>query len=187
MTIAYGNQTFYCYSLNRRKTAYTYAGLATRIACSLRLHKAQCVVDSALSEHRKRIWWTTFQMDSMTAMAVGLRPTLRYGHAEQSLPSDELLDEYWCPDFSDGQIISAQVKLCQIQIEVFEAAAKLQDGDFLSYQRVIEKPSKQLEKWRMELPSQYSFDFSQDMPPQLLVLPAARSLSSVYLRYHQVE
>ncbi|TPX15852.1 uncharacterized protein E0L32_000186 [Thyridium curvatum] len=198
---------FYCYSLNRRRTAFTYSGLAVRLASSLMLHKppsATSKLSAVAAEHHKRVWWTTYQLDAMTSAEVGLKATLRFDDAELPLPSDEGLlhlpssppqqqqqqQEDVVGEFHDAQVLAAYLKLCSIRSDIAETAGRLREEDFADYQRVVREPLRRLERWRAELPARYSFDFANlagggGLPPAMLALPSMRSLASIYLRYHQ--
>src|SRR5690348_7116095 len=96
-------QAFFCYSLNRRKTAYMYAGMSARIASSLMLHVPAATTEpSAVAEHRKRVWWTTFLMDVMVSSEMGLRAAFGFAQAEHALPSDDRLSPAQRGDFWDS-------------------------------------------------------------------------------------
>ncbi|KAL2417445.1 hypothetical protein ABEF91_006508 [Exophiala dermatitidis] len=176
---------FYCYSLNRRKTAYMYSGLAVRIATCLLLHKPAVGMTAPTAEHHKRVWWTTFQLDAMTAPEVRLKPTLRLDDVELALPADETLTRQDRSEFNDAQILAAHLKLCGIRSDIAEVAGRLQEDDFADYQRAVQVLLSRLQQWKTELPVQYRFEFDSGLPTAMLALPSMRSLASVYLRYHQ--
>lgn len=125
-------------------------------------------------------------MDAMTSAEVGLKATLRFGDAELPLPSDELLTPQDRVDFRDAQILAAYLKLCSIRSDIAEVVGRLQEEDFINYQQVVQEPLQRLDQWRLELPAQYSFEFSCGIPPAMLAFQSMRSLASVYLRYYQV-
>jgi len=149
------------------------------------LHKPATTKPPAVSEHQKRVWWTTFLMDTMTSSEVGLKATLRFKDTEQLLPSSAQLRMDEQRDFRDPEILTAHIKLCDIRNDILETAGRLQQQDFANYHQAIHYPLCLLEQWRLEVPAQYSFDFSQGIPTQMLQLVSMRSLASLYLRYHQ--
>ena len=53
---------FYSYSLDRRRSAYIYAGLSMRIASSLMLHipNGHKALSARDAEHARRLWWTSY-------------------------------------------------------------------------------------------------------------------------------
>ncbi|ETN38206.1 uncharacterized protein HMPREF1541_06237 [Cyphellophora europaea CBS 101466] len=176
---------FYCYSLNRRKTAYTYTGLSIRIATALMLHKPVGTRSAAAAEHSKRLWWTCLLMDNMTSSEVGVKPTLRFNEAELPLPADNLLPMDAQGDFNDPAIFTAHLKLCNIRNDIHETAGRLQQHDFANYHQAVQHPLRLLQQWLVEMPDEYSFGFNDGMPAEMLSLTSMRSLTSLYLRYHQ--
>ncbi|RDW78728.1 uncharacterized protein DSM5745_05580 [Aspergillus mulundensis] len=179
--------SFFCYSLNRRKTAYMYAGTSMRIACTLMLHKPAISETPATTEHQKRVWWTTSLMEAMTSSERGLRSTFGFMQAEQHLPSDELLAPNERDNFWDAQLMAAHLKLCKIRSLILETLGHLHEyeNDFDRYEKAVEVPLRELELWKRELPPDISFEFSQGVPQDMLDRPSVRSLASMYLRYHQ--
>ncbi|KAH7029793.1 proline utilization trans-activator [Microdochium trichocladiopsis] len=177
--------TFFSYSLNRRKTAFMYAGMSMRIACTLMLHKPAGQVSAPAAEHQKRVWWTTYLLDSMTSLEMGIRATFGALEAEQSQPSDEQLSKTDQDDFWDAQILTAHLNLDSARRLVLETVGLLHDADFAGFKRAIEVPLQELEKWRLALPNSSSFDFSSGIPEAMLEQPSMRSLASLFLRFHQ--
>lgn len=181
------SQAFFCYSLNRRKTAYMYAGMSARIASSLMLHVPAATTDPpAVAEHRKRVWWTTFLMDAMVSSEMGLRAAFGFAQAEHALPSDDRLSPAQRGDFWDSNIMSAHLKLCEIRSLILESVGRLDEADFANYDKFVAAPLQELESWNRELPGEISFDFSCGVPQAMLERSSMRSLASCYLRYHQV-
>jgi proline utilization trans-activator len=179
-------QAFFCYSLNRRKTAYMYAGMSARIANSLMLHRPTMTDGPVVAEYRKRVWWTTFLMDTMVSSEMGLRASVGFAQAEHAFPSDEQIHPIHRADFWDSYIMTAHLKLCNIRVHILETVGQIQESDFASYERVIAVPLQELDVWKTELSPLIVFDFSNGVPQQMLDLPSMRSLASLYLRYHQV-
>jgi hypothetical protein len=139
-----------------------------------------------VSEHRKRVWWTTFLMDAMVSSEMGLRAAFGFAQAEHALPSDERLSPMQLGDFWDSNIMTAHLKLCSFRSLILESVGRLDEADFASYDKFVAAPLQELESWKRELPDEISFDFSAGVPPKMLELPSMRSLASCYLRYHQV-
>ena len=163
-----------------------YAGISTRIASNLRLHKPARSGTAVLTEHWKRVWWTTFLIDSMVSAEMGLRAAFSFAQAEHSLPSDDHLTPTEREEFWDAHIMTAHLRLCNIRGLILETLAQLQETDFATYEKAMEIPLRELDTWKRELPQDIAFDFLEGVPQEMLNRPSMRSLASCYLRYHQV-
>ncbi|KAJ0419925.1 fungal-specific transcription factor domain-containing protein [Aspergillus carlsbadensis] len=181
---------FYSYSLNRKKAAYMYAGLSARMSSMLKLHKPCTPCTPPLeSEHRKRIWWTTYCIDRMTSTELGLPPALQVARVEQSYPDDAaLVHQSDRAEFDDAQTHAAQVQLAFIHADICENMKSIRkdrtadvDVDVGDLTRPI---LRRLEEVRAGLPAHMSFDVEDGMPPAMKHMPD-RSLASLYQRYHQ--
>ncbi|KAM6518616.1 hypothetical protein FSOLCH5_007379 [Fusarium solani] len=127
---------FYCYSLNRRKTAFLYASQSITLAKLLHLDKAQPYQskDAAnqstnhqrvASEHMRRLWWTSYCMDRMVATELGLTPTQWTIPQAVSLPSSAGLMSEDLGQFFDPAILAAQIQLCEIKRRVWDTVTGL--------------------------------------------------------------
>jgi hypothetical protein len=182
-------QAFYSYSLNRKKAAYMYAGLSFRMASILKLHKPSPSSTPPLeSEHRKRIWWTTYCIDRMTCTEMGLPPALQVHRVEQTYPDDSsLLAPGDRAEFYDAETHTTQVQLAFIHADICENMKSIRKGDTMDVDvGDLTRPILQrLEEVRAGLPVHMSFDVEDGMPPAMKQMPD-RSLASLYQRYHQV-
>ncbi|KAL2681054.1 hypothetical protein Neosp_008657 [[Neocosmospora] mangrovei] len=122
---------FYCYSLNRRKTAFLYASQSITLAKLLHLDKAQPYQckdavhqtsdhQRVTSEHMRRLWWTSYCMDRMVATELGLTPTQWTIPQTVSLPSSAGLMSEDLDQFFDPAILAAQIQLCEIKRRVWD-------------------------------------------------------------------
>lgn len=163
-----------------------YAGLALRIACSF-LGDTD-ISDMSLDdkEHWTRVWWTTWQLDTMTAFEMGLKSTFLLENLETSLPSARHIACSGHAEFSDPRILTAHIKLCSTRIEVLKTAKRPRVEDAVSFQGMIRDSLRQLQQWLAELPKEYFFEFHNGPPSRMLEMESVRSLASIYLRYHQV-
>lgn len=164
-----------------------YAGMSARTACSLMLHRPATTSGPVLKEHRKRVWWTTFIMDTMISSEMGLRSSFAFSKAEHSTPTDEHLPMATGCDFWDSMLMSAHIKLCNIRSIILETLSQVHATDFAGYEQLIAEPLRKLETWKLELPVEISFDFTVGVPQEMLNRPSVRSLASCYLRFHQVQ
>ncbi|KAL3496153.1 fungal-specific transcription factor domain-containing protein [Aspergillus germanicus] len=179
---------FYSYSLNRKKAAYMYAGLSFRMASILKLHKPSPPSSSSLeSEHRKRIWWTTYCIDRMTSTEMGLPPALQVHRVEQTYPDDtSLVAPADRAEFYDAETHTTQVQLAFIHADICENIKSIRKRDTVDVDvGDLTRPILQrLEEVRAGLPVHMSFDVEDGMPPAMKNMPD-RSLASLYQRYHQ--
>ncbi|KAJ4212558.1 hypothetical protein NW759_011595 [Fusarium solani] len=186
---------FYCYSLNRRKTAFLYASQSITLAKLLHLDKAQPYhsKDAAnqtsnhqrvTSEHMRRLWWTSYCMDRMVATELGLTPTQWTIPQAVSLPSSAGLMSQDMDQFFDPAILAAQIQLCEIKRRVWDTVTGLlRTPDYHSILNAIQPCLDLLQNWKEGLPGHMALRF--DTCQTMFNLPCARGLASLYLRYHQ--
>ena len=188
VTIAsYSEQTFYSFSLNRRKTAYTYAGMAQRVAHCIMLHQPPgSSLPANEAEHRKRIWWTTYIMENMIASAVGLTPCLNFDRIQLDLPSAVPLASEDFAGFADHEIIKSNIQLYDIQSQILSTASRLNMSDMAGHFHGIHSQLNKLTRWRTNLAPQYAFELRPGFSYDWLEIPQTRSVASIYLRFHQV-
>lgn len=183
------SQAFYCYSLNRRRTAYFYAGQSVRLARLLRLDEPYPFndVEHVEVEHRKRVWWTSYCMDRMVSTELGLAATNDNLGQRLQLPLSKGLSPDEIEEFFNPHLLAAQVQLCTIKSKVVETVTTHPSiGDAVWPVDVIRPSLDMLQNWRKELPQHMSFTFESGISPRMLELPFVRVLASLYLRYHQV-
>lgn len=138
------------------------------------------------AEHKKRVWWTTYQLDAMTGSEMGMNAAFDFEEVEVHLPSTNDLAPIDCAEFTDGTIFTAHVRLCNVRAGVLSSIPSIRDTDGDSVDTNFTKPLDLLSDWRKELPARIDFDFSQGVPQAMIALSEMRSLASVYLRFHHV-
>ncbi|KAJ3954945.1 hypothetical protein N0V92_008530 [Colletotrichum tropicale] len=109
--------SFYSLALNRRHTAYTFAGSATRLAVVMGLHlnvPESQLRDVAAREHRNRVFWTAYIFDRMWASKLGHPVCVQDVDIEVDLPSNPTVDESIADDFADASYFVASVKLARV-------------------------------------------------------------------------
>lgn len=110
-------QTFYANALGRVKSAYTYSGIALRMALGLGLHRS-LPTDNLLSpverEHRKRVWWTLYTLDRLCSSNLGYPVLVSDAVIDVELPTNNGLDGAELEEFSDPSHLIANVKLARI-------------------------------------------------------------------------
>ncbi|KAM5345224.1 hypothetical protein ACJ41O_011086 [Fusarium nematophilum] len=186
---------FYCYSLNRRKTAFIYASQSITLAKLLHLDKQQPYQSKRItaqdgnpqrvkSEHMRRLWWTSYCMDRMVATELGLSPTQWVTPPGLRLPSSNGLLAEDLEQFFDPAILAAQIQLCEIKRNVADTVAGLlRTPDYHSILNAVQPCFQLLRNWKEGLPRHLVLHFDGDQ--SMLDLPCARGLASLYLRYHQ--
>ncbi len=181
-------QTFYCYSLNRRKTAYTFAGMSIRLSNFLGLSKpSPHLTSNTDTEHRKRVWWTSYCLDRMTSSDSGLESAFHSDSPELEYPDDCQLSHEELQEFSAADYLTAQSKLCSIRRRVDETVSRLRTDDARDPQQILEPSLELLNLWRSGLPMDMSFTFDNGLPQAITELAAMRPLAPLYLRYHQCQ
>ena len=189
LTLTRISKAFYCYSLNRRNSAYFYASQSISLAKLLSLDKPeQSAHESRIAqEHRIRVWWTSYCMNRMVSTELGIPPTHEPASRDLKLPSSAHLTPQELEEFFDPSLLTAQTQLCQIKFRVVETASHhlrmSADGKPLE---VLGPCLTTLQEWRQHLTGGMSFTFDRGIPKEMLDLPACRILASLYLRYHQV-
>ncbi|KAE8132756.1 hypothetical protein BDV38DRAFT_274869 [Aspergillus pseudotamarii] len=177
---------FYSYSLNRRKTAYAYAGMALRLASLLGLsNPLQTLTNAAEKEHRKRVWWTAICMDMMTCTELSLAPERGFNGNSLEFPDNLQLSPDEIRDFSDPQYFTAQIKLCRIKYRVIQTISNLRLGDTYETNTLINPCLQALHQWRMEFQPCLDFTENGRFSDATLAHPSMRTIASLLMRYNQ--
>lgn len=168
-------------ALNRRNTAYTYAGLALRLCLTLGLHR-KIPEDSGLSaperEHRVRVWWTCYALDRIYTSKVGLPVLLRDEDIDVPMPSMDGLTAEEAEDFYPPELMTAQVKLARITGNVMSDLYRIpQPGRANTFVSSVQRILTSLRAWHETLPEVLKLDFSA-MP----IYPS-RSVASLHLHF----
>ncbi|KAL1855821.1 hypothetical protein VTK73DRAFT_8463 [Phialemonium thermophilum] len=114
--------TFYSYSLNRKRAAYSYAGIGARMCNLLRLHQPPPPqggqgLSAAEQEHRKRVCWTSYCLDKMTSSELGLLPSFQPGQIKVDLPRDDQLRPEDAAEFHEAEFLRARIQLTFMKAE----------------------------------------------------------------------
>ncbi|KAH6876324.1 fungal-specific transcription factor domain-containing protein [Thelonectria olida] len=180
--------TFYSYSLNRKKTAYMYAGMSARMCNLLGLHQPSPRNCSILDqEHRKRVFWTSYCLDKMTSSELGLFPSLQPGQIKLDYPSNDELRPEDAGQFQEADFLRARIELTFMKAEAdvsIESWQSIQD-DVPDVERRVRPILFKLESWLKDLPPYMSFNCEAGMPESMSRTPTMRSLASLYLRCQQ--
>ncbi|KAK6222559.1 fungal specific transcription factor [Colletotrichum tabaci] len=153
--------SFYSLALNRRHTAYTFAGSATRLAVVMGLHlnvPESQLRDAAAREHRVRVWWTAYIFDRMWAAKLGHPVAVQDIEIEVDLPSNPAVDESVADDFADASYFVASVKLARLLGRVVPSIYRRR-AQQTSLSHRVQEALKELRAWSGELPPQLHIDF----------------------------
>ncbi|KAF9890087.1 hypothetical protein FE257_006248 [Aspergillus nanangensis] len=180
--------TFYSYSLNRKKTAYTYAGMSARVCNLLRLDQVSPHLSCAISEreHRKRVCWTSYCLDKMTSSELGLVSSFRPGQIELEYPTNDVIPVEDAVQFHEAEFFHARIQLTLIKAEAdvfIDMWHSIQD-DIPDIERQVIPIMTRLQSLISNLPAHMSFDCESGMPEDMTRMPTMRSLASLYLRCH---
>ncbi|KAJ5378609.1 hypothetical protein N7509_011728 [Penicillium cosmopolitanum] len=178
--------TFYCYSLNRRKTAYAYAGMALRLANLLGIPNSLVAHSPLEKEHHKRIWWTAVCMDIMTCTELSLAPS-QVLYDDTSATADCIeLSSGETEEFSDPRYLTAQVKLVRIKYHITRTISELRYGNSLEAHALIEPCLQALRNWKAQFSLSLEFKEDGTFSENTLSNPPMRTIASLLLRYNQV-
>ncbi|CAI7611447.1 unnamed protein product [Penicillium manginii] len=177
--------TFYCYSLNRRKTAYAYAGMALRLANLLGIPNSSVLHTPLEREHRKRIWWTAVCMDIMTCTELSLAPSCALNDDTSAIVECIGLPPGEAEEFSDSRYLTAQVKLVRIKSHITKTISELRYGSVFEAHEIIEPCLQTLRNWKAEF--SFGLDFKEDgtFTEKAISSPPMRTIASLLLRYNQ--
>ncbi|KAF3762593.1 hypothetical protein M406DRAFT_12456, partial [Cryphonectria parasitica EP155] len=173
---------FYSFALNRKNTAFVYAGLALRLSQTMGLHRNITYgpnTSAADIENRRRVWWTVYIFDRLVSSKLG-HPIISDGEIDAPLPSYDNLSEEDKDDFFDPMQLIANIKLCRITGSIltliYGGPARKAPGDFIRNVHTILNNLKQLDA---ELPVELRLDHTK--------FPAygSRSVASLRLHFNQ--
>ncbi|KAJ0278530.1 hypothetical protein COL940_007250 [Colletotrichum noveboracense] len=152
--------SFYSLALNRRHTAYTFAGSATRLAVVMGLHlnvPESQLRDVAAREHRNRVFWTAYIFDRMWASKLGHPVCVQDVDIEVDLPSNPAVDESIADDFADASYFVASVKLARVLGKIVPLIYRRRNQQ-MSLSHRVQEALNDLRGWVEELPPQLHID-----------------------------
>ncbi|KAI1489121.1 fungal-specific transcription factor domain-containing protein [Biscogniauxia mediterranea] len=173
--------SFYSHALNRKNTAYTYAGLALRLSVTLGLHR-NISYDPSISpveiENRRRVWWTVYAFDRVCSSKLGHAPMIRDEDIDAPLPSADGLSPEEADDFVDAKQLIANIQLARIMGSILSlyGVATQRPKDFV---RNVHAILNSLKQWETELPVELKLDHNR-FPSY-----ASRSVASLRLHFNQ--
>ncbi|KAK7408303.1 hypothetical protein QQX98_009505 [Neonectria punicea] len=80
-------------------------------------------------EHRKRVWWTAFCVDRAISTELGLRPAYIGVGEGLGYPDSSSLTAEEKEEFYDAELLTAQIKLCEVKCDVVDTVSQLKSKD----------------------------------------------------------
>ncbi|CAJ2506730.1 Uu.00g079160.m01.CDS01 [Anthostomella pinea] len=174
--------SFYSHALNRRNTAYTYAGLALRLSVTLGLHRNISYdpsIHAADIENRRRVWWTVYTFDRLCSSKLGHAAMIRDEDIDVPLPSCEGLLAEEADDFVDPTQLIANIKLSRITGSILTLIYGAETQRTKDFVRNVHTILNNLKQWETELPHELKLDHNQ-FPSY-----GSRSVASLRLHFNQ--
>ncbi|KAF2136657.1 uncharacterized protein K452DRAFT_302600 [Aplosporella prunicola CBS 121167] len=175
--------SFYSHALNRKNTAYTYAGLALRLSLTLGLHR-NITFDSSTSpveiENRRRVWWTVYTFDRLTSSKLGHPVMVRDEDIDAPFPSVDGLTLEQREEFVGAEQLVANIKLAQITGQILNLIYCIPNKDQeTTFVRNMHKILNSLKEWDAMLPDCLRLDPKASPPYR------TRSVASLRLHFNQ--
>ncbi|KAI0866554.1 fungal-specific transcription factor domain-containing protein [Xylaria cubensis] len=176
--------SFYSMALNRRYSAYLFAGTAMRTAIVIGLHlniPGSQLTDARLREHRKRLFWTAYVIDRLCASNLNHPPAIQDDDIGVDLPSDVSISTL-TEDDGNAYCYVANIKLAELLTAVIRSVYRVQtqaEGTCANLSSRVQVCLKNLQTWFGNLPPPLQIDDnSMDEPHDLKVV-------SLHLRFYQ--
>ncbi|EKG17956.1 Transcription factor fungi [Macrophomina phaseolina MS6] len=175
--------SFYSHALNRKNTAYTYAGLALRLSLTLGLHR-NITYDKSISaveiENRRRVWWTVYTFDRMCSSKLGHPVMIRDEDIDAPLPSVDNLSLEEREEFLDADQLIANVKLARITGNILNLIYSIPSAQQeVNFVRNVHQILNSLKEWDATLPTSLRLDPTMSPPYK------TRSVASLRLHFNQ--
>ncbi|KAK7634322.1 fungal-specific transcription factor domain-containing protein, partial [Phyllosticta citricarpa] len=175
--------SFYSHALNRKNSAYTYAGLALRLSLTLGLHR-NITYDKNISaieiENRRRVWWTVYTFDRLCSSKLGHPVMIRDEDIDAPYPSVEGLSPEEREEFLDVDQLCANIKLAQITGIILNLIYSIPGAQHeVNFVRNVHKILTSLKEWDSTLPASLRLDHTATPPYK------SRSVASLRLHFNQ--
>jgi hypothetical protein len=172
-------------TLNRRYSAYLFAGTATRTAIVIGLHlnvPESQLPDPRIREHRKRLFWTAFVLDRIFAAKLNHPPAIQDEDIDLDLPS-EVPTSTPSDSFGDAEYHIANVTLARLLSSVIRSVynvKKQAEGTCADVLSRAQACLNDLQSWYEALPRRFQIEEkSLDEHHELQIV-------SLHLRFYQV-
>ncbi|KAL3496297.1 fungal-specific transcription factor domain-containing protein [Aspergillus germanicus] len=170
--------SFYSLYLNRRHSAYSFAGSAVRTAVIMGLHlnvPNSQLNEPCVREHRNRVWWSAYCFDRMWAAKLGYPAAIRDDEIEVDLPSNPTCDERSLSDFPDRDYFVARIDLSRLSGRIIYSIYT-QRSPQSSLSLRVQEAFRDLRSWLEKLPPSLRIDTKHEAELD----PRARSLHLLF-------
>lgn len=172
-------------TLNRRYSAYLFAGTATRTAMVIGLHlnvPESQLPDPRIREHRKRLFWTAFVLDRIFASKLNHPPAILDDDIDLDLPS-EVPTSIPNDSFGDAGYQVANITLARLLSSIIRSVysvRKQAQGTCADVSSRAKACLNDLQSWYEGLPRRFQID-DKSMEDH-----HERQIISLHLRFYQV-
>ncbi|EFX06169.1 c6 zinc finger domain containing protein [Grosmannia clavigera kw1407] len=174
--------SFYSHALNRKNSAYNYAGMALRLSVALGLHRNMTYgaeTPAVEIENRRRVWWTVYMFDRLCSSKLGHPVMIKDADIDAPLPSMDGLTADERDDFFDAAHLVANIGLARITGRLLDLAYKIHRPHERTFIRDIHQILTSLKEWEASLPA--------DLRPGPTKTPSyvSRPVASLRLHFNQ--
>ncbi|KAJ9149000.1 C6 transcription factor [Pleurostoma richardsiae] len=174
--------SFYSHALNRKNSAYTYAGIALRLSVAMGLHRNITYDPSTPPveiENRRRVWWTVYTFDRLCSSKLGHPVMIKDEDIDAPFPSSEGLTFEEQEEFVDAAQLIANIRLARITGSLLDHTYKIHKPSENTFITDIHRILTSLKEWDATLAPELRLDHSRT-PPY-----ASRSVASLRLHFNQ--
>lgn len=173
-------------ALNRRYSAYVFAGTAMRFAIVIGMHlniPESQLPDVGILEHRKRLFWSAYIIDRLCAANLNHPPAIQDDDIGVDLPS-EMSTSGPNDSWGDSEYQNTSIKLAgllNVTIRSVYSLVRSQDeGTCANLSNRVQGCLKDLQSWFDRLPRPLQLDENSINEPQ------DHKVVSLHLRFYQV-
>lgn len=173
-------------ALNRRYSAYVFAGTAMRFAIVIGLHlniPMSQLPDARILEHRKRLFWTAYIIDRLSAANLNHPPAIQDDDVGVDLPS-EISTLGPTDSWDDSEYHIASIKLAGLlTVTIRSVYSLVRNQDQVTCANLSSRVQgclKDLQSWFEGLPRPLQLDESSMNEPH------DHKIVSLHLRFYQV-
>ena len=169
---------YFMQNLNHRAAAFSYVGLAVRMAISLGLHEEVPAPESTtLSEeeleYRRRVWWSVYSMDRILTVKSGNPAMIHDDDISVAMPSRLPSEPEYCPAVT----LAFYTELSRILGDIARLYAPRSSSSPHKLQEAMHGLAGRLQRWHDALPQELRFDVGR--------LTDTRESVSTLLHYYQ--
>ncbi|KAG8408182.1 Transcriptional activator, variant 2 [Metarhizium acridum] len=166
---------YYMQTLNRRDSAYLYAGLALRMAVSLGLHQEVMGqdMDSNQRERRRRVWWSVYSLERLLCVTSGNPISINDSDINALFPSAMDGEDPQC-----SVVLRGYTELSRILGRIGQDIYRKKPHSGTTLMASIQGIMNSLTDWHHQLPADMRLDQAD------LDKPIKREMASIHLHYY---